>query len=502
MPSNVGQPIGGQGYRSFQLEIHYNNPWRDAGVSDSSGINVFYTSQRREHDLGVLQLGDPFLLLGGTPVGDGLTEHHFSCSGECSQVALADPITVIRESLHMHQSGTRMYNSQVRNGEVIRTANVDFFDFDQQGSFATVQPPYQIQAGDGFETSCYYRSNGELFGLSSQQEMCIAYLWYYPRATFGNFPLACGFGFTLFPPCNPSWESISLGDELDLGRTFGESGDSCPTDAPAVQSDVPSAAPTRRRPVFCFSGHDTVVTKNQGTIAMRALQIGQQVLVGDNQYEKVYSFGHHHETLEAEFLQIHLDRTRAPLEISANHMLFVETDRSVPASMLTIGDKVVLGSGEEAHILAIKSVVRKGVFAPFTPSGKIVVNGVLSSTFIAMQESDRLKIGNMLTPWSLQWLAHSFEALHRINCVALGTCENERYTKEGISEWVALPFRLSQWLVQQNPFVWLLVLVPAVLVVVLISLVEMCLLDCKCLAAIVLGWLVVVNIRRSNTKKP
>jgi len=43
LPENVGMPIGGKsGYRSIFLEIHYNNPTRDQGQHDNSGIKLYY----------------------------------------------------------------------------------------------------------------------------------------------------------------------------------------------------------------------------------------------------------------------------------------------------------------------------------------------------------------------------------------------------------------------------------------------------------------------------
>ena len=236
--------------------------------------------------------------------------------------------------------------------------------------------------------------------------------------------------------------------------------------------------PSRSRPVFCFSGVDTVVTKDDGEVPMRELKIGQEVMVGDNIFEKVYGFGHYHNSLDAEFLQIHLQSTQTPLELSASHMVFVKDNHSIPASLLKRGDNVMLGNGGEAGVVSINHVVRKGVFAPFTPSGKIVVNGVLASTFVAMQESSHLTIGKKATPWSLQWLALTFEAPHRVYCaLASSGCEDEAYSEEGLSVWVAYPFRFSEWLVEQNDIVVVLVMLPLALLFSVFSVVEALLLN-------------------------
>jgi len=76
-----------------------------------------------------------------------------------------------------------MYNEQIRNGEVIRMSAVDYFDFDQQGSQAIQQQPFQILPGDAFRTRCYFNGKDDsvTWGAGSHQEMCISFLTYYPR---------------------------------------------------------------------------------------------------------------------------------------------------------------------------------------------------------------------------------------------------------------------------------------------------------------------------------
>lgn len=126
LPSNVGGPLGASGFRSFQLEIHYNNPAIDVGSLDSSGVRFYYTSNKRQHDLGILQMGDPNVALFGEPVSPngGLTQHVFDCNGSCTSNHAQVPVTVLRESLHMHKSGVSMINTQFRDGDVLREGSV------------------------------------------------------------------------------------------------------------------------------------------------------------------------------------------------------------------------------------------------------------------------------------------------------------------------------------------------------------------------------------------
>jgi hypothetical protein len=225
LADNLGTPFGGLGsFQSFRLEIHYNNPARVQGVLDSSGVRFYYTTQAREFDVGMLPLGDPLTKLDGVSLDSGLSSHAFRCPGSCTSFSLKpeQPLTVIRESIHMHKSGIRAVNEQIRGGEVVRAGVVDFFDFDQQGNQPIQQEPYQILPGDSFNTVCYYRSqNGAEFGYSSQQEMCIAFIQYYPRQLLlDRIGLVCGYGIG-FGICESEWSQRTLSSEADLQRGFG-----------------------------------------------------------------------------------------------------------------------------------------------------------------------------------------------------------------------------------------------------------------------------------------
>jgi hypothetical protein len=173
LPPNVGGPLGlNGGHQSFKLEIHFDNPARVQGVLDSSGVRLHYTTDEKEFEAGFLQLGDPNVSLFGQPVGNGLVEHTFACPGGCSSFVLGDKkVTILREYLHMHQTGVRISNELVRNGNVVHEGHIDFFDFAQQGNQAVLQLPYVVEPGDSFKTTCQYqsRSGQELFGISSQE---------------------------------------------------------------------------------------------------------------------------------------------------------------------------------------------------------------------------------------------------------------------------------------------------------------------------------------------
>jgi DOMON domain/Copper type II ascorbate-dependent monooxygenase, N-terminal domain len=135
LPDYVGFTMGpGHGVQSFRFEIHYNNPELIENVVDTSGVRVFYSLTPREHELGVLNMGDSLVALRGNYVPPGVSEFEFVCDTTCSSFALTEPVTVIQEGIHMHTNGAAAALFQIRDGEVIRESHVDFFDFDQTGT--------------------------------------------------------------------------------------------------------------------------------------------------------------------------------------------------------------------------------------------------------------------------------------------------------------------------------------------------------------------------------
>jgi hypothetical protein len=125
---------------------------------------------------------------------------------------------------------------------------------------------------------------------------------------------------------------------------------------------------------------------------------------------------------------------------------------------IKIGD-VLLG-GE--RVTATRKVQRTGTYAPFTTSGTIMVNGVPASSYVTFQGTPDLRIGPHGTGLSYQWLAHAFQAPHRVWCTMVTSCERESYTTEGISTWVHFPHKMGIWLVNQEWWVMLLLMVPIV----------------------------------------
>jgi len=228
-------------------------------------------------------------------------------------------------------------------------------------------------------------------------------------------------------------------------------------------TEAPTQAPATTAGAWCFSGDSQVTTQNGGVVNMKDLRLGDMVHVGNDEYEPIYSFGHYAPEVKGgapEMLQIATTKTtkkQPPLQLSRDHMVAQPDGRFVPAGQLKQGDVLLTMDGTNAgqhttisitSIDTIRLPKGAGVFAPFTPSGKIVVNGILASSFVSLTGTETLDILGTQTRVSHQWLAWAWERPHWWYCASTFTasCYAETYTNEGISTWVALPRNVAVWM--------------------------------------------------------
>jgi hypothetical protein len=84
--------------------------------------------------------------------------------------------------------------------------------------------------------------------------------------------------------------------------------------------------------------------------------------------------------------------------------------------MVRIGDTLQLDNGKLASVITIMTAKKTGLYAPFTPSGTLIVNGVQTSNFIAFRDDDTLEIAGFDTGLTYQFLAHMLELPQRLWC--------------------------------------------------------------------------------------
>ncbi|CAM9614565.1 unnamed protein product [Ectocarpus sp. 13 AM-2016] len=245
LPDDVGFLFGNEsgGFNSLNIQTHYNNPDGVSGKNDSSGVRVYYTEELRPIQMGLMKLGDPFVALSDQPLPEGKSSFSFGCPGTCSETYFEDDeVTVFIHMLHMHENGQRMVTRQYRddgegNEVLIQTAEVEYYSFLQAGGhLVTNNETTTIKRGDRFTTECMYdtslssvSSANVTFGLGSEQEMCVDFVFYYPDQRMPDTG-ACGVG-----ACDGDVLGYSeLEADSDFNRTFGMV-DSCTLSLPGEE---------------------------------------------------------------------------------------------------------------------------------------------------------------------------------------------------------------------------------------------------------------------------
>ncbi|XP_041660510.1 DBH-like monooxygenase protein 2 homolog [Cheilinus undulatus] len=189
LPEDVGFPIGGEENEVFyRLEIHYNNPYGYTDRIDSSGLNMHYTELLRQHDAAILSTGMLFFENMEYKIPPRASRFH--TYGVCntslfSQLINSSPdLHVFAVLLHTHLAGREIEVVHFRNGE-----QADLLAWDKNYNFELQQTTSlgkirTIKPGDELLVECTYstsdRTKVTKMGLGTTDEMCLAFLFYYP----------------------------------------------------------------------------------------------------------------------------------------------------------------------------------------------------------------------------------------------------------------------------------------------------------------------------------
>ena len=139
----------------------------------------------------------------------------------------------------------------------------------------------------------------------------------------------------------------------------------------------------------CFPGSSTFVDRYGSRREMHSLKTGEKVQVavkGSICLEPVITFIHREQEKRQEFLSITTTKNNN-LKITEDHLLFVEKNglsQAIPARVVKIGDTVYVkqnGLMRTATVQNISTVYEKGVYAPVTRSGTILINDVHTSCY-------------------------------------------------------------------------------------------------------------------------
>ena len=172
----------------------------------------------------------------------------------------------------------------------------------------------------------------------------------------------------------------------------------------------------------CFPASATFVDKQGRKRSMDSLKIGEevQVLKGKGiSVEPVLTYIHRQPDVMQQHLKITTMKKEKILKITEDHLLFVKKDgqpSAIPARDISIGDTVYVKGDQDAvetdAVQSISSVYEKGVYAPVTLSGTILVNDVHTSCYfdVLSHEWSHRAMGIAravyhVSPWMVQWLS-------------------------------------------------------------------------------------------------
>jgi hypothetical protein len=198
---------------------------------------------------------------------------------------------------------------------------------------------------------------------------------------------------------------------------------------------------------FCFSEISTVQVEGMGPVAMKDLKVGDKILSGSGDYQPVWAFGHFDTEKSTEFLQIHTNKQQAPLEITGAHMVFLNgKSNPVRADSVKVGDALQDGSAG-LSVKKISTVTRKGLYAPLTPDGTLMVDGIKASSYITLQDEavEHVELQHGVKAMSQHFGIHLVLSPLRMLCrgVSPGVCQ--MYDADGMPHYVSGGIKVLQW---------------------------------------------------------
>lgn len=191
IPENLGYPLGGPGQsKFFFIQWHIENTDRDQNIREDASVKMFFTKNYRETEFGVIEVGAQFNppALAIPPKAKNLTLEYMCKKSALNAIRGSNKeITIFAQLPHTHNAGVSFYSKIIRNGtEVENVAENKYYD----NAFQIINylpNPVKIREDDELLLSCVYNSEYSdkfvLGGLGTDDEMCLNFLWYYPRSS-------------------------------------------------------------------------------------------------------------------------------------------------------------------------------------------------------------------------------------------------------------------------------------------------------------------------------
>lgn len=187
-PPEAGYPLEPSSTKYYMLETHYSTALDGILPSafDSSGLRLYYTSELRRYDAGLLSIGMDPNWRHIIPPGQQNVVSSGHCVSDCTRQAFPKfGINVFAVVMRTHRIGRQVSLRHIRGGaEQPPIASDDNVDAEYQ-EYRRLTAPVKVLPGDHLIAECTYNSSGRsaitLGGLTSREETCLVVGLYYPR---------------------------------------------------------------------------------------------------------------------------------------------------------------------------------------------------------------------------------------------------------------------------------------------------------------------------------
>ena len=170
----------------------------------------------------------------------------------------------------------------------------------------------------------------------------------------------------------------SFNDTVGTPNTFGKIPARCAlAESKTEQSPKPETAEQSSEPV-CFPAEATAKLRDGSRRRMDELALGDEVLVGNGQFSKVFAFTHRHSNSLNNFVTLYTKS--GSISLTPSHLIYAN-DQLVPAGRVRIGDVLRTADGSDEPVSRIFQSRKIGLYNPQTLHGDIVVNGIVASTY-------------------------------------------------------------------------------------------------------------------------
>lgn len=246
MPMQAGVAFGRNNRWFVQVQLHWTNPQLRSDYRDTSGVRIHYTPKLRKYKMGMLWLGQQDLLI---PPQQSSVINAGTCSAGCTNALLDQgPIYLTSAFPHMHLIGKSMLvDHEPAKGHRTRIMDDKVYNYNSPVVYQYGPNFIPVEAGDVFHTSCEFnsmsRNKTTRWGFGSYEEMCYAFIRYFPRrgelmcTQYQSFDICYSQSYVDGPRC-----SFFAYNE-NITQTVNHALDECDAVINEVQQPTPATTP-------------------------------------------------------------------------------------------------------------------------------------------------------------------------------------------------------------------------------------------------------------------